>query len=291
MMPVRLLPFVFVLLWSTGFIAAKYGLPYSGPYTLLAIRFSITIVLLSAVVVFLKPSFPQKISSYGHLLIVGLLIQVAYLGGVFSAIKLGLPAGITAVIVGAQPVLTVLLIHRFQSKLILLAALFGFIGLILVIFGTDQLPLQSTISIQNCIPAIVALLGITIGTIYQKKYCADISIVVNSFIQFVPTSIAFILLAFAFESGEEFTIIWHLEFILAISWLVIVLSIGAILLMNLLYQQNSASSAASYFYLSPPVTLIMSYVLFGETITMLNLVGITMVILSVYCISQFQDQR
>jgi drug/metabolite transporter (DMT)-like permease len=281
-MLIRLLPFAFVLLWSTGFIGAKYGLPYVEPYTFLAIRFVITLVFLGLIVLFVKPKFPPKGPIYLHLAFVGILIQVVYLGGVFSAIKLGLPAGIAAVIVGVQPILTVLVIHRLQSKFIFLAAILGFIGLLLVIFGGKGTQLDTAISLKNCIPSFLALLGITFGTLYQKKYCSSVPVIVNAFVQFVPTCVFFILLALVFETGQGQTIIWHPELIMALLWLVIVLSIGAILLMNLMYQQNSASSAASYFYLTPPVTLVLSYFLFDETITMINVVGISLVVLSVY---------
>ena len=284
----RLLPFAFVLFWSTGFIAAKYGLPFTGPYTFLAVRFILVLIILAVIVALLKSRLPKNKASYFHLFVVGMTVQVMYLGGVFSAIKLGLPAGITAVIVGMQPILTAFIIHRFSSIVVILTTAIGFLGLLLVVvdFGawrhdlSDQV--HGSIEWLKYLPSFIALLGITFGTLYQKKFCADVPVIVNAFIQFIPTCIVFILLAFLFEAEPNIRIDWHPSFILALMWSVIVLSIVSILLMNLLYQHKSASSAASYFYLTPPVALVMGYFLFDETINVLNLVGIALVVASVF---------
>lgn len=282
-MLLRLLPFAFVLLWSTGFIAAKYGLPYTNPYTFLAIRFVLVLVLLSMILILFKTPLPKDRATYFHLTVVGMTVQVLYLGGVFSAIKLGLPAGITAVIVGMQPILTAFIVHRFSSLMVIVTTLIGFAGLLLVVveFG-EEFQTSTKIAWHYYLPVFVALLGITFGTLYQKKYCAHVPVLVNAFVQFIPTCIAFIALTFVFESTPSVHIEWHPTFMIALSWSVVVLSIFSILLMNLLYQHNSASSAASYFYLSPPVALILSYLLFDETINGLNLAGIALVVISVF---------
>lgn len=288
-MLIRSLPFVFALLWSTGFIGAKYGLPYIQPYSFLALRFIMTLALLGLVLLIMKPPFPRKAQTYWHLLLAGILIHVAYLGGVFSAIKLGMPAGVTAVIVGVQPLLTVLLIQRLSSLKLLFAAAVGFLGLILVLFraqaGAQDLP---TADWSVYLPAIIALLGITLGTLYQKKHCADVHIISSAFLQYIPTGIIFVALAVFFETGSGQTIEWHAELIFALLWLVVVLSVGAVVLMNLLYQHNSASGAASYFYLSPPFALLLSYFLFDETMSLINIVGILLIVASLYLTSRFQ---
>lgn len=295
-MLIRLLPFAFVLFWSTGFVAAKYGLPYTGPYTFLAVRFTFVVILLGIIVWLFKSKFPKDRASYFHLFVVGMLVQVLYLGGVFSAIKLGLPAGIAAVVVGMQPILTAFIIHRFSSIPVITTTITGFLGLLLVVVdfnsmvnggsssveNTAQNIVQNNIDLINYTPLFVALLGITFGTLYQKKYCAHVPVLVNAFVQFIPTCIAFIVLTFLFESDPKITLDWHPNFIMALSWSVVVLSIVSILLLNLLYQYNSASSAASYFYLSPPVALILGYFLFDETISAFNLLGIALVIVSVF---------
>ncbi|MGH1428063.1 MAG: DMT family transporter [Arenicella sp.] len=287
-MLLRLLPFAFVLFWSTGFIAAKYGLPYAGPYTFLAARFILVLIMLAVIVVLFKSRLPNNKASYFHLFVVGMTVQVMYLGGVFSAIKLGLPAGITAVIVGMQPILTAFIIHRFSSLSVIITTIVGFLGLLLVVidFGAWQSgltrQLETNVDWLMYVPSLIALFGITFGTLYQKKFCADVPVIVNAFIQFIPTCVVFIILAFLFEAEPSIQIDWHPNFMLALLWSVIVLSIVSILLMNLLYQHNSASSAASYFYLTPPVALVMSYFLFDETISVLNFIGIALVVVSVY---------
>lgn len=277
----RMLPFAFVLFWSTGFIAAKYGLPYVQPFTFLAVRFVLVLLLLSIIILLLRPRFPDNKMAYFHLMIASFLIHTIYLGGVFSAIKLGLPAGITAVIVGLQPILTVFVVHRLQSPTAIAITLLGFIGLLLVLIGKSD-TLQLNLAWTSYLPSFFALLGITFGTLYQKKFCADVSVISNAFIQYIPTCVAFVLLSLWFESGSFLAIKWETDFIIALLWLVVVLSIVAILLMNLLYQHNSASSAASYFYLSPPMALIMGYFLFDETIDWINLMGIVLVVVSVF---------
>jgi drug/metabolite transporter (DMT)-like permease len=128
----------------------------------------------------------------------------------------------------------------------------------------------------------LSLFAITYGTIHQKKYCSGVHIISQAFLQYIPTGLLFILAALIFEGGSFTSIVWHINLFFALFWLAIVLSIGAVLLMNVLYQNNSANVAASYFYLSPPCTLIIAYFLFDEQLTMLNVIGICLVVLSVY---------
>ena len=224
---------------------------------------------------------PKNLSVVKAVFISGLLIHGIYLGGVFVSIKLGMPAGIAAVIVGAQPVLTVLLANRLSSIKLLLVALLGFVGLLMVLSvesSVDDKPLV----LLTYLPVILSLLAITYGTIYQKKYCAGVHIISQAFLQYIPTGILFLLAALIFESSSFTSIVWHIDLFFALFWLAIVLSIGAVLLMSVLYQNNSANVAASYFYLSPPCTLIIAYFLFDEQLTLLNLLGICLVVLSFY---------
>ncbi len=274
-------PILFPLLWSTGFIGAKYGLPYIQPFSFLALRFLLVLILFGGIILMLRPAMPKNLSVVKAVFISGLLIHGIYLGGVFVSIKLGMPAGIAAVIVGAQPVLTVLLASRLSSIKLLLVALLGFVGLLLVLSvesSVDDKPLV----LLTYLPVILSLLAITYGTIYQKNYCAGVHIISQAFLQYVPTGILFLLAALIFESSSFTSIVWHIDLFFALFWLAIVLSIGAVLLMSVLYQNNSANVAASYFYLSPPCTLIIAYFLFDEQLTLLNLLGICLVVLSVY---------
>jgi drug/metabolite transporter (DMT)-like permease len=274
-------PILFPLLWSTGFIGAKYGLPYIQPFSFLALRFLLVLILFGGIILVLRPAMPKNLSVIKAVFISGLLIHGIYLGGVFVSIKLGMPAGIAAVIVGAQPVLTVLLANRLSSIKLLLVALLGFVGLLLVLSvesSVDDKPLV----LLTYLPVILSLLAITYGTIYQKKYCAGVHIISQAFLQYIPTGILFLLAALIFESSSFTSIVWHIDLFFALFWLAIVLSIGAVLLMSVLYQNNSANVAASYFYLSPPCTLIIAYFLFDEQLTLLNLLGICLVVMSVY---------
>ncbi|MFT4609551.1 MAG: drug/metabolite transporter (DMT)-like permease [Cellvibrionaceae bacterium] len=274
-------PILFPLLWSTGFIGAKYGLPYIQPFSFLALRFLLVLILFGGIILLLRPPMPKNLSVVKAVFISGLLIHGIYLGGVFVSIKLGMPAGIAAVIVGAQPVLTVLLANRLSSIKLLLVALLGFVGLLMVLSvesSVDDKPLV----LLTYLPVILSLLAITYGTIYQKKYCAGVHIISQAFLQYIPTGILFLLAALIFESSSFTSIVWHIDLFFALFWLAIVLSIGAVLLMSVLYQNNSANVAASYFYLSPPCTLIIAYFLFDEQLTLLNLLGICLVVLSVY---------
>jgi drug/metabolite transporter (DMT)-like permease len=164
---------------------------------------------------------------------------------------------------------------------LLLVALLGFVGLLLVL-SVESSGSDKPLAILTYLPVILSLLAITYGTIYQKKYCSNVHIISQAFLQYIPTGILFLLAALVFESGSFTAIVWHVDLFFALFWLAIVLSIGAVLLMNVLYQNNSANVAASYFYLSPPGTLIIAYFLFDEQLSPLNLLGICLVVLSVY---------
>lgn len=290
-MLIRCLPLIFAFLWSTGFIGAKYGLPYIEPFSLLAIRFVITLVFLGLIIALLKPGFPAVPARYGQVAVAGLLIHGFYLAGVFVAIKWGMPAGMAAVIVGVQPVLTVLLTNRGQSPRLLLMSAVGFIGLFLVLLREGQADLANaaaSLPWTTYMPVVIALIAITLGTLYQKRYCADIHIVTSAFLQYIPTTLFFLVLAYGVERGSWAVITWHPQLIFAILWLVIVLSIGAVMLMNLLYRHHSANTAASYFYLSPPFALMLGYLLFDEAVSAINLLGIVLVAISIYGVTRLQ---
>ncbi|NJO12926.1 MAG: DMT family transporter [Gammaproteobacteria bacterium] len=274
---------MFALLWSTGFIGAKLGLPYIGPFTFLAIRFLITLTLLSGLLLFLRPAFPVSRASYAHAFASGLLVHVAYLGGVFGSIKLGLPAGVTAIVVGMQPILTTLVFVAQKSipAKALLTSTLGFVGLCCVLVKSNG---SWSFEWSSLWPAFVALAGITFGTLYQKRKCSSLNVLTLASLQYVPTAIAFALLALVFEQHEP--IVWHRDLVFALLWLVLVLSIGAILLMNWMYQHQSAAKAANFFYLAPPFALIEAYLLFGEKISALNTLGILLVLVSLFASNQ-----
>lgn len=275
-------PLVFVLLWSTGFIGAKYALPYVEPYTLLFIRFVISLAVLLLLFAYFKPVLPANWPQRLHLMLSGLLVHGAYLGGVFSAIKLGMPAGVCALLVGLQPLLTAIAMpFVFQRHLPLsrwagIAA--GFVGIAMVL--SNQLTANG-FGVNAVIAAIVALLGITVGAIYQKKITAHSNVLSIAFFQYLSATILFAAGSLIFESGH---IVWDVQLILALLWLVFGLSIGAILLLNYLIRKNEAHKVSSLFYLVPPLTALEAYFLFNETLGIINLTGMVIVVIAVYVV-------
>lgn len=273
----RLLPLLFALLWSTGFIGARFGLPYIEPFTFLAIRLLIAVIVLYGFIFIFKIKFPRLNNDYFHVFGSGLFIHVAYLGRVFSAIKIGLPVGETAILVGMQPIITALVMHRSHLIKILLTSILGFIGLICVLNKGD---FAINVHFDTIIPALVALFGITFGTIYQKNKCSGFPIIILAFLQYIPALILFSVFSFVFESPQM--IHWNGELIFALLWLSLVLSIGSILLLAYLYRKHSATKVANFFYLARLLALIQGYLFFGEPINSVNIIGIILVVVSLY---------
>ncbi|MET0047332.1 MAG: DMT family transporter [Sedimenticola sp.] len=275
-------PLIFVLLWSTGFIGAKYALPYIEPYTLLAIRFVIALGVLLVLFAHFKPALPSRWSQRFHLMSSGLLVHGAYLGGVFSAIKLGMPAGVCAILVGLQPLLTAIATpFVFDRRISLkhwLGVLAGFVGISLVL--SNQVSLEG-FGIGAVIAAFVALFGITVGTIYQKRITAHTNVLSIAFFQYLSTALLFEVGSVAFETGQ---ITWSAQLVMALLWLVFGLSIGAILLLSYLIRKNEAHKVTSLFYLVPPLTVLEAFFLFGETLGVINITGMVIVAVSVYVV-------
>jgi len=275
----RTAPFLFVLLWSTGFLGAKYGLPHAAPLAFLLVRYLLVITLMAAIALAFRAAWPRDGRQWFHIGISGLFVHALYLGGVFIAIKAGLPAGITALVVGMQPLLTATLAGRLLGEAVLprqwLGLALGFVGISLVVshklgsgFGTTAL-----------VPAFAALIGITVGTLYQKKFCPHFDWRTGSVAQFLPTAIVTGIVVFATDS---YRIDWTGEFVFALGWLVLVLSVGAISLLNWLIRHGSAVNVASLFYLTPPTTALLAWLLFGETLGGLALVGMAVAVWGVY---------
>ncbi len=280
----RLYPFLFVFLWSTGFIGAKYGLPYAGPLSFLLTRYGFVIALMTVIALATRAPWPQEPVQWLHIAVSGLLVHAIYLGGVFVAIKHGLPAGVTALVVGMQPLLTAFgagwllgeTVNRWQWAGLAL----GFVGVALVVSGKfgDGAALGPML-----IPALVALLGITAGTLYQKRFCAQFDLRTGSVIQFVPTAI---VTAIAIALFEDFQIEWTPDFIFALAWLVLVLSLGALSLLNLLIRGGSAVNVASLFYLTPISTAVIAWAVFGEKLTLTATAGMLLAVSGVYLVAR-----
>ena len=280
----RIYPLLFVFLWSTGFIGAKYGLPYAEPLSFLFVRYLAVISLMTVIALLTRAPWPKAPMQWVHIGISGLLVHAVYLGGVFIAIKQGLPAGITSLVVGMQPLLTALgagwlLGERVVGRQWLGLAL-GFVGVALVVSGKfgDTAALGPML-----VPALCALLGITVGTLYQKRYCARFDLRTGSIIQFVPTALATLPVILLFDG---FHVDWTGEFIFALAWLVLVLSIGAISLLNLLIRSGSAVNVASLFYLTPLSTALIAFLMFDEKLGWLAVLGMGLAVSGVYLVAR-----
>ena len=280
----RFYPFLFVFLWSTGFIGAKYGLPYAEPLSFLLTRYGFVIGLMTVIALATRAPWPKAPMQWVHIGVSGLLVHAVYLGGVFVAIKHGLPAGVTALVVGMQPLLTAfgagwLLGEKVDGRQWAGLAL-GFVGVAMVVSGKFG---EAAALGPMLTPAVIALLGITAGTLYQKRFCAKFDLRSGSVIQFVPTAIA---TAIAVALFEDYRIEWTGQFSFALGWLVLVLSIGAISLLNLLIRSGSAVNVASLFYLTPPMTALIAFVIFGENLTLTATIGMLLAVSGVYLVAR-----
>lgn len=277
------IPFLFVLLWSTGFIGAKFALPYIEPFTLLFLRMLLTLVAFLGLILAFKTQWPRPVDAL-HQLVVGSLIHAGYLGGVFAAIKLGMSAGMAALIVGLQPLLTALIARLFLGNSLhsrqWLGLCLGLVGVALVLLQKETTGVYG-FATGASIAIVVALFAISIGTLYQKRFGQGSKLLTGSFYQYLATAGWMGLLSFSFESQQ---ITWSVTLVLALAWLVIVLSIIAVLLLMIMIREGEAARVASYFYLVPPVTALEGWLLFDERLNALALLGIAITVVGVYLV-------
>ena len=263
-------PVLFVLLWSTGFIGARFGLPYIEPLTFLAVRMAFVVLIMGVIALVSRVRLPAP-PEIGHSLVAGSLVHGLYLGGVFIAISQGVPAGISALIPGLQPILTSTIANRFMGESVTkqqwLGLALGLAGVALVLHDRTMLAAATPL---GWIASVTSLIGITLGTLYQKRYCGHIDWRAGNLIQYAGAGTLFSLGAFAFETR---VIHWSPELIFAIAWLVIVLSLAAVGLMYWLIRRSAATGFASLFYLVPVVTALLAYILFGEKLDALSIAG------------------
>ncbi|WP_407672395.1 DMT family transporter [Noviherbaspirillum pedocola] len=275
------MPIVFVLIWSTGFVVAKFGLPYAPPLTFLLLRFIGVLLILLPLVLLMRAPWPGAKS--GHIAIAGILLQGGYLGGVWCAIKIGMPAGLSALIVGMQPILTAfaapLIGERVRPKQWIGLA-FGICGVGLVVANKISLNGLSWQSIALC---LLALISITVGTLYQKHYCPQFDLRTGTIIQFAASIVVVLPLAIAYEHLDITldTVQWTPRFLAALSWSVLALSIGAIFLLFALIRKSAATSVTSLLYLTPPTTALMAWAMFGEQFSLVGVAGMLLAIIGV----------
>ncbi|MBQ0755686.1 MAG: EamA family transporter [Amphritea sp.] len=279
----RLVPLFFVLLWSTGFIGAKYALPYIEPFYLLFIRMLLTLAVFMGLALLYRSPWPS-LRQGGHQAVVGFLVHACYLGGVFAAIKWQMPAGITAIIVGLQPLLTALIGWQWLGERLrslqwfgLLLGLLGVIAILLSGQNSETLIIRP----EAIVAALLALVGISLGTLYQKRFGGQVDLLTGSIWQYLATAVVMGVLAFFFEERQ---IEWNLTLVLALGWLVFGLSISAILLLMFMIREGEAARVASYFYLVPPVTTLEAWILFGESLNWVQVAAIMVTVCGVYLV-------
>jgi drug/metabolite transporter (DMT)-like permease len=275
------MPWFFVLIWSTGFVVAKFGLPYAPPLTFLLLRFAGVICILGPLVWAMKAPWP--VGRIRHIALAGVLLQAGYLGGVWCSIKLGMPAGISALIVGMQPILTAFaapLIGESLRPRQWLGLLIGLCGVALVVSNKMHLNGLSPASLALC---LMALISITAGTLYQKRYCAHFDLRTGTLIQFVASTVVILPLAVAFEHLDPTLsqVTWNPQFIIALAWSVLALSIGAIFLLFALIRKSAATKVTSLLYLTPPTTAAMAWLAFGETLGIGGIIGMMAAVIGV----------
>lgn len=275
------MPFLFVVIWSTGFIVAKFGLPYAEPLTFLLLRFAGVLLALLPIVILMRAPWP--VGSMRHIAVAGVLVQAGYLAGVWCAIKLGMPAGLSALIVGMQPILTAFAAPllgesvRPRQWLGLLSGLCG-VGLVVV----NKISLIG-LSWESIALAVFALLSITIGTLYQKRYCARFDLRTGTIIQFAASIVVVLPFAIVFENLDPglSSVQWTPDFVGALLWSIFALSIGAIFLLFALIRRSAATQVTSLLYLTPPTTAVMAWVMFGETFSIAGVAGMVLAVIGV----------
>ena len=278
-------PGLFVLLWSTGFIGVKYGMPYSPPFYFVAIRMAIAAALLFVAIAFLRKSQPITRSIIWPSTLIGLTLHGAYLGGCFFAVSRGLPAGVTALIASLQPVLVSLFAARYLGEPLRARAVtglvLGLVGLFVVVLPRVSTTGANSISLISIAACVIGLLGGTSGTILQKKFGGAIPTLAGTSIQYAATAIVLLTLALLFEQPE---IQWTAKFVGALAWLVLALSFGAILLLFFLLSYGSAASVSSLYYLVPAATAIEAYFFFDEHISPISMFGTVITVIGVWLV-------
>ncbi len=265
------MPWLFVLIWSTGFIVARYGMPNSPPFTFLLWRYVFSILCFVLWVKWARVSWPQGRAQWWHLAVTGVLMHAGYLGGVWAAVKVGMGAGLTALIVGLQPVITAIWLsacggHVTRRQWQGLAL--GFVGLAMVVSrklegGIEVTPWSLTM-------ITMALVSITTGTLYQKRFVQPCDVRSANAVQLMAAYVVTLPLALL----ETEPALWNAEMMWAMAWAVLVLTLGGSSLFYILIQRGAAASVTSLLYLVPPTTAVMAWVLFNEPITLVTLAGI-----------------
>jgi drug/metabolite transporter (DMT)-like permease len=274
-------PAFFVLLWSTGFIVAKFGLPHAPPLTFLMLRFAGVLAVLLPLVLLLRAAWP--VGKIGHIAVAGILIQAGYLAGVWCAIGLGMPAGLSALIVGLQPILTAFaapFVGESVQRKQWIGLILGLCGVGMVVASKISLIGLSWQSIASC---VLALVSITLGALYQKRFCPRFDLRTGTIIQFAASAVVLLPFAIWYEHFDLSlsSVDWTPAFIGALLWSVLALSIGAIFLLFVLIRQSAATRVTGLMYMTPPTTAIMAWLIFGEGFSLTGALGMLVAVVGV----------
>jgi drug/metabolite transporter (DMT)-like permease len=278
----RAAPAIFVVLWSTGFVGTKYVLHNAEPLTYLAIRMVVVVALMAVIAAIARPQWPDRIG-IAHSVVAGILVHGFYLGGTAIAIAHSIPAGLSALIPGLQPILTSTLANRWLGERVTplqwAGLLIGLAGVVLILHDR---PMSGEAG-WGWTASGVSLVSITLGTLYQRRYCGRIDWRAGNLVQYIAVTVFFGIGAWLFENN---VVHWTAEFVLSVLWLAVVLSIGSIGLLYWLIRRSAATSVASLFYLVPAVTAVMAYALFGERLDAIAIVGMVACAAAVFLVNK-----
>ena len=292
---VRAMPAVFVLIWSTGFIVARFGMPHAPPFSFLLIRYLLSMACFVPWIVWAKVPWPQNRQQFLHLSVTGILMHAGYLGGVWAAVKAGMGSGLSALIVGIQPVLTAIWLSAVHARTVSaaepggvqvsavtprqwLGLMLGLAGLLMVVWRKlTQGSALDHVNFVNMAFAVIALLCITAGTLYQKRFVQPCDVRSANTVQLFAAACVTLPLAWL----EVESVDWAPEMMGAMAWSVLGLTLGGSSLLYVLIQRGAAASVTSLMYLVPPTTAMMAWILFDEPITAMTLAGTALTALGV----------
>ncbi len=278
------IPLIFVLIWSTGFIGAKFALPFIEPFLLLVVRYFLVILIVGAALI-VVPGTRIELSDAVFQVFVGIFLHGFYLAGVFYAIGAGMPAGSVAVIVGLQPLLTTAIgrywLQQAVSHRQTIGLVLGLFGVILVVIGAGQMT-RGAVSGPGLLATFIALFGISIGTVLQKERGGEVRPRTGLLLQYIGALAVTLPLTLLWETQ---TVEITMTLLLSLAWLVLGLSILAIWLLLVMIKVGQVARISSYFYLVPPATILQAWLFFGETLTLVSAIGVLAAIVSVYLIT------
>lgn len=270
----------FLLLWASAFIAVRYAVPYAEPLTLLSLRLGIAVAAIVPAALLMRSPWPRTAAEYAHSVVAGLLNHAVYLGGVFGSIAAGVPTGVVALFVAFHPLLTAAaagpLLGEQVTRRLWLGLAFGCAGVLLVI--VDRSAISGEAIVQGILFALVSLVGLTGGTIYQRRYCTPINPVTGSAVQYMVSAPAVAIVAFA---TERMHVVWSAELIVSVVWMGAVLSAGTFLIFLWLLKRRGAARASGLFYMVAPITAVAGWLLFDEVLGPVAIAGMAVAIAGV----------